>query len=60
MVSGITTISSRTVIFQPAQLNGLLIFSPAPISEMMTMNSVAFSIRTGDSTGCGENWPSGV
>ena len=47
MVSGMAMKISRQVSPQPRQAKGLPIFSPAPISEMMTMNSVAFSMTTG-------------
>lgn len=51
MVSGMQMASMRTVICQPRKLNGRPIFSPAPISEMITISSVAFSIRIGVSAG---------
>jgi len=46
--------SSRVGNAHPRRENGRDIFSPAPISEMITISSVAFSMMTGVSVGWGE------
>ncbi len=60
MQTGITTKSKRVVNRQPLKENNRSIFRPAPISETITMSSVAFSMRTGVSIGRGEYFERGV
>jgi hypothetical protein len=44
MVSGMEMARSRHVVIQLRHPKGLSIFRPAPIREMITANSVTFSV----------------